>query len=171
MLASIHDFDVDTGELAAFDVADAGDVRDQPVLRREPGRRRREGEERRRARERHGDERRRAAVEDLAALEPDQEEQRGGHDEVQTVEQRQRVVVPLEMPLPEPVLQPDRRHLTEADPAVEREHRLVERMRVEEWATPRASSYTSTSATNGRKSRTYARPTRSARAGTSRIRK
>ena len=29
------------------------------------------------------------------------------------------MVVPLQMPLPEPVLQPDRRHLTEAEPAVE----------------------------------------------------
>ena len=113
-------------------VADLGERRQEPGLRRGPRRCGRVEQEDHGADQRGADERGGTAVVVLAPIEPDDEEQRRRDDEVRAVEEPEHLVVPGDVPCPEPALQDDAAVAAEEDELVELEMRHEVRIRVDQ---------------------------------------
>src|SRR5919202_6824827 len=105
---------------------------DHPGLRGRPRRRGRVEQERDRARVGEDEHRRSEAVEERAALDPEDEGEERRHDEVELRDLDERVVVPARGAVPQPVLEVDRGHVSAEEKTFSIELREVEGVRTHE---------------------------------------
>jgi hypothetical protein len=111
--------------------ADAHHALQDPRPHGQPRRRCGEGEEDEHGGERRRQQRDRALHEQRPVAEPDGEEHPERHRKVQGVQEDQRVIVPAQVAVEEPLLHARRRRAADADPAVRIELRPVEGVRVD----------------------------------------
>ena len=159
---------VGSGDVAAWTPAGFARYGMRPALGSRPRRRRREEPERERPGVGQDEQRRREPVEERPPLEPQAERQRRRHDEVHPGHRAQELVVPVQAPGPQPVLEVDRRDVAEERAPSRRRAAAGSRgAGAGVWAIPRDSSYSTISTTKGTKSSRNRRPRPSTSAGAS----